>query len=275
MSKLLKRTALVLPLLFIFGCTEVEKDDPRFRVDPTLASVVETQGFNVPDAGEVDLVEEMAGYRNSYRTGLEKLVEFYADNGDTVKLSWAKRELASMNSIPHYKFIMPAIIADAGLRATDTIPEAEALYAEAVRLSEEAGALLVLVDENKMRLALSKFNEVIGMYPTCNKIDDAGYKAGRIYERFGDHVIAAVYYQRTFQWNKDTPFAARSRAAYILDKRLHQRDEALVLYQLAYQNENQFPNNQKFAQQRIIELTDSMEKLDNDPASFPGDDAVK
>jgi len=272
MSKLLKRAALILPLLFIFGCTEVEKDDPRFRVDPELESIVETQGFNVPDAGEVDLVEEMAGYRNAYKAGLEKLVKFYTANGDSVKLSWAKRELASMNSIPHYKFIMPAIIADSGLKATDTIPEADALYAEALKLYEEAGALLVIVDENKMRLALSKFNELIGMYPTSNKIDDAAYKAGRIYDRFGDYIIAAVYYQRTFQWNKFTPFAARSRAAYILDKRLNQKDDALVLYQLAYQYEKQFPNNQKFAQQRIIELTESMEKLDNDPRSFPGDD---
>ena len=44
---------LLLSLVFIIGCTEVAKDDPRFEVNPVLEKTVITQGYNIPDAGEL------------------------------------------------------------------------------------------------------------------------------------------------------------------------------------------------------------------------------
>ena len=75
---------------------------------------------------------------------------------------------------------MPAVIAGPNLRAIELLVDADELYEEAEKLYKQANALVVIVDKNKLRLALSKFNEVIGMYPTSDKIDDAAYKAGRI-----------------------------------------------------------------------------------------------
>jgi len=123
--------------------------------------------------------------------------------------------------------------------------------------------MLIVTDEDKLRGALNKFNQLIERFPSSNKIDDAAYRAGRIYEHFRDWDIAAVYYQRCFQWNDVTAYPARFRAAFILDQRLLQRTEALTLYQLAVDREARYTKNTEFAQKRILELTK--------PGSQPGD----
>jgi hypothetical protein len=63
-------------------------------------------------------------------------------------------------------------------------------------------------------------------------------------------------YQRAYQWNPQTPHPARFRAAFILDKRLSRRAEALELYQQALEKEGQQNFEMKsFAERRIRELT--------------------
>ena len=270
MSRLICCAALVLSLIFIFGCSqEPIKDSPHFEIDPVIEDTITTEAFNVPNPGEVDLVENMAAYRANYKESLKRLVNYYNQSGDTIKGSWAKRELQSLRSMPKYKYIMTAVIADADLKATDLINEADQLYREGMELYKEATKFVVIADEDKLRLALNKFNEVIGLYPTSDKIDDAAYMAGKIYRRFGDYVIASIYFQRTFQWNPATKTDARSKAAYILDKMLNKKDQALELYRLAYKYETNYPNNREFAKQRILALTDTDEKLDNDKMPLP------
>ena len=51
----------------------------------------------------------------------------------------------------------------------------------------------------------------------------------------GDYKLALLYYQRTYQWDPETSYPARFKAAFILDRQFHQRDEALKLYQEALQ----------------------------------------
>lgn len=269
MSKMVCIAVLASLMLFAFGCGE---PDQRFQ-EPASAFVEPQapQTFMVPEAAEVDRVEEMAMYRNMYRANLEKLAEYYAKTGNQMKLSWARSELKSFDSTPKYKYIMEAVIADPDLKAIDLIVEADELYAEAEKIYKDANALVVLVDKDKLRLALSKYNEIIGLYPTSDKIDDAAYRAGRIYDHFKDYNIAVVYYQRAFQWNVNTRYPARSRAAYIMDKRLNQKEDALVLYQLAFKYEKHFPNNVEYAKTRILELTAGDKGLDNDTTAVPGD----
>jgi len=120
-------------------------------------------------------------------------------------------------------------------------------------------------------LAKDKFDALITNYPESDKIDDAAYRAGRIYDHFGDYRIAALYYQRTFQWNEKTRYPARSRAAYVMDKRLNEKEKALTFYQLAYKYEKHFPNNVEYARTRILELTAKDKKIKNDTTAVPGD----
>ena len=54
-----------------------------------------------------------------------------------------------------------------------------------------------------------------------------------IYEHFKDYTIAVLYYQRAYQWEPQTSYPARFKAAFILDERLHRRAEALQLYKEA------------------------------------------
>jgi len=271
MSRKLFILGLFVSVVLISGCVEeVAKDDPRFRADPALSNAAMIQGFGIPDAGEIDIVEEMASYRAAYKSGLEKLNKYYMASGDAVKLGWAKRELASLNAGAQYRYIMPAAAVDANLRAVDTIDEADALFAEAEKLNRNASG--IIKDEAKLRAALRKYNLLIATYPNSDKIDNCAYRAGKIYEHFRDYEIAVIYFQRAFQWDSDTPYPARFKAAYILDRRLQMRKEALALYQLAYNNpiEQKYEGNMEFAKKRILELTKSDLKLDRDKPVLPG-----
>ena len=254
--------AVLLFVVLIFGCFEQDvKDDPRFRVDPAQAEKATGEGFMVPGAEEVDLVEDMAGRRNSYRGSLKALIDFYEATGDATKLAWARREYALM---PQYRYLMPGEALKADLQATDSIEVADELYAEALALYNEAGGLLIIIDEDKLRVSLNKFNQLIENYPSSDKIDDAAYKAGRIYRHFQDYEIAAVYFQRAFQWDANTPYPARFRAAYILDRKLNMKSEALVLYQLSLEKESRYEDNAEFSRRRIRSLTRPMKQAEED-----------
>jgi tetratricopeptide (TPR) repeat protein len=116
--------------------------------------------------------------------------------------------------------------------------------------------LPIFISKSKLRVALNKYNQLIREYPTSDKIDDAAFKAGRIYEFFDDYEIALLYYKRTYQWNENTFNPARYRAARILDYKLGDRNEALKLYRESLDKESE--NNPQYTEaieQRITERT--------------------
>ncbi len=253
MSKTSFMAAVILPVLFIAGCVEeAAKDDPRFRLDPAEATIAVDEGFIIPGAAEVDLVERMAAHRSAYRAAIAELVDYYTTSGDATKLRWAQKERASL---VQYRYLMPAEAMQVALTATDSIEEADVLFEEARQLYWEAKRLVVIVDEDKFRMALRGFNKLITNYPTSDKIDDAAYRAGQIYEHFKDYQIAAVYYQRAFQWDQNTPYPARFKAAYVLDRHLHMRKQALTIYRLAIQIESRYEGNTEFARKRVLNMT--------------------
>ena len=253
MSRKVSITLVLSLVVFISGCIEeLSRDDPRFRADPAEAAIAADVGFAAPEAAEVDLVEQMAAHRDAYRAALAELVKYYTTNGDATKLRWAQKEQASL---VQYRYLMPAEAMQTALAATDSIEEADVLFEEAKQLYWEAKRLVVIADEDKLRMALRGFNKLITNYPTSDKIDDAAYRAGQIYDHFGDYQIAAVYYQRAFQWDDNTPYPARFKAAYVLDRHLHMRKEALALYRLAIARESLNEGNTEFARKRIGEMT--------------------
>jgi tetratricopeptide (TPR) repeat protein len=191
----------------------------------------------------------------AYRQYLESLVAHYKKTGDNMKLKWAEDELSRLNKMPQYNYIIEASLAGPELKAKESINEANYLYDEAYRLENAAKRLIVVIDENLLRVALDKYNQVIKQYPSSDKIDEAAYRAGGIYEHFKDYTIALLYYQRAYQWDNNTGNPVRYKAAYILDQYLYRRGEALPLYQQALQNEKLSDNEQKFVQKRIDELT--------------------
>ncbi|MBN2137911.1 MAG: hypothetical protein JW720_08890 [Sedimentisphaerales bacterium] len=247
-------TAVLVVLLNV--CVGCGSNKGRGQIKPPRAkagSVIE-----VRNAAEADIIEQVAINRQAYQRALEALVTHYEKTGNNMKLQWAKKELDALNTMVQYDYIVDATVAGPDLKATASIPEADELYAEAVKLHKDAKKLIFIKDNSLLRLALDKYNEVIRKHPASDKIDDAAFKAGEIYDYFKDYSIAVAYFKRTFQWDPATPYPARFRAAALLDRQLNDKAEALRLYKEAVETEgknSKYSTWKEFADRRIGELS--------------------
>ena len=257
-------TAVVIVLLSVLvGCQGFDSGRGQLVPAGTRTSLGSASVVNIAKAGEADFVEQIAVNRQAYRQGLGLLVKYYTRTGNNMKFKWVKAELAALDSIPQYKYIVEAESAGANLRASTSIPEADDLYMDALDLEKDAGVLIFGKNNDMLRLALDKYDRLIRNYPSSDKIDDAAYKAGEIYEYFQDYSIALLYYDRAFQWDPDTTHPAKFRAARILDKRLHRYAEALELYQQAIKTEGKYGKYRiwkEYAEERIKALYKSEEE---------------
>lgn len=252
MSKRIQVAVFVLPVIFLIGCNNPRVSDVHLT-DSELAMV--EQGVLMPDAREADYVENLAAAREGYKQALLNMIAYYESTGNATKLQWARTELKTFDEMVQYRYLMPGEWLPENLMATYSIPEADQLYTEAMSLYRQSGGLILVTNEGKLRQSLQLFNQIIRDYPSSDKIDDAAYRAARIYEHFKDYSLAAVFYQRTFQWNPQTGYPARFRAAYILDRRLMMRADALAFYKLAVERESMYQNNTEYAQIRIAQLS--------------------
>ena len=255
MARMILTVGLIALLNVLAGCHGVDSGKSQLLT-------THMQAVTTVDAGETDLIEQMAINRSAYRKYLESLVAHYEKTGNRMKLGWAKSELEILNKIPQYNYIVEAIFPGPRLKATNSIALADYMYADAVRLEKRAGQLLVLKNEDMLRESLDQYNQLIKKHPSSDKIDDAAFRAAGICEHFKDYTIALLYYQRTFQWNPKTPYPAEYKAAYLLDRRFSRRAEALELYLRAVEKEGLSSGYREVAQNRIAELTRSGEKLD-------------
>ena len=254
MAKTILTVLLIVLLNVLVGC--YGPDSGSSQLIPSRMNAV-----TAIDASESDIIEQVVINRRAYQRYIAALIAYYESTGNNMKLAWAKDELKGLKQVPQYNYIIEAIIAGPNLKAGRFIAEAELVYMEALRLEKQAKKYVVLTNEEMLRLALDKYNQLIKKYPASDKIDDAAFKAGRIYEYFKDYTIALLYYQRAYQWDPDTIHPARFKAAYILDKRLHRRAEALEAYQQALRKEDLNEKQREFAERRVKELTKSEEKL--------------
>jgi len=256
MAKTVLTAVLVVLLSVLVGCRGVDTGASQLLPPRMKAALV----VKAVDASEADIIEQMAINRQAYRNGLESLIAHYDKTGN-MKLGWAKGEMKKLNKVPQYNYIIEGIVAGPNLKAGPSIAEAELMYIKALRLEKKAKKFVIFTHEDNLRLALDKYNQLIRRHPSSDRIDDAAYKAGRIYEYFKDYTIALLYYQRTYQWDARTVYPARFKAAYILDRHLRRRAEALKLYQEALEKESLSEECREFVERRIRELTKSDEKL--------------
>jgi len=255
MARIVLSAVIIVLLSVSLGCQHA--DSGRGRLISSQGTTATGDPINISQAGETDIVEQIAINRRAYQQGLELLIRYYTKTGNNMKLNWAKEELMSLDSIPQYKYIIEAEILDSNLRASTSIPEADDLYMDALKLEDEAKVFLIGKNNDKLRQALDKYDRLIRSYPTSDKIDDAAFNAGEIYEYFQDYSIALLYFKRAFQWDPETPYPARFRSARILDKRLHRNAEALELYREAVNTEGKYGKRRiwvEYAQERIQAL---------------------
>ncbi len=262
MTRIVTTAAVILLLTLLVGC-QTDTGTSQ-RLPPRSNQPVQVGDPNKPVVApamgdEIDLVEKMATNRQAYQNSLQAMIRYYEAAGNHDKLGWAKEELTALNGIPQYQYIIEAQVMPASLKAKDEIPAADALFAEAHKLEQQAGAipLTQFKDVELLRAALRKYGEMISRFPTSNKIGEAAFRMGEIHEGLGDNTIALAFYQRAYQWDPTVPHPARFKAAAILDKKLHRRDEALQVYQEAIAKEARYTDQRLMAERRVEQLTTS------------------
>ena len=260
-------TAVVLGLVLLTACNTDSAWEPRQRVEGPTTKIDDPDGVEVPDimiadAAEVDLVERLLMHRALYHRSLQALHDYYRDRGYHAKRVWAEHELADVNRIKPFRYLLSAEIPSDRLVPRDSIAEADQLYESGLALLGQGGhGTPVFYRENKMREALAVFRQLIQEYPSSDKIDDAAFYCGEIHKEYfkGEEPIAVRWYERAFTWDPQTPYPARFQAAVVYDYRLHDRDRALELYHHVIRLEAGNKSNAAFAMRRIEELTGDLE----------------
>jgi tetratricopeptide (TPR) repeat protein len=257
MARTILSVVLIVSLYAMVGC--YGPDSGQGQVVPkgekkllAPAPVIQTQ-----TPAETDIVEQVITNREAYRRALKALVDHYTSTGNDMKLAWAAKELKSYDKMRQYHYIIEASIAGPNLKPTASIEMANYMYEDAVRREKLAKRFIVIIDDDQLRVALGKYKEVIKRYPTSDKIDDCAFRAAGIYEYFKDYTIALLYYQRTWEWDPQTPYLAEFKSARILDLQLSRRAEALELYQKAVKKGGLTEDEKKFVEERIAILSKS------------------
>jgi hypothetical protein len=180
-------------------------------------------------ANDMALVERVNASRREYQQALESLREYYGKHGDVERQRWVEEELLSYHRISKRAYRLDLDVPPPTLRPEHNIPEANELFRRAMTFKDKGfGGTR---DDNNRRAELL-FQQLLGTYPQCDKIDDAAYELGLIYEDrpFEQYRRAATYYERCFQWNSNTSTDARLRAARLYDRVLQDRGRATQLY---------------------------------------------
>ncbi|NQU75661.1 MAG: hypothetical protein HQ546_05000 [Planctomycetes bacterium] len=205
---------------------------------------------------EAALIESVITARGDYLAAVDDLIDFYHSGAQDFKCELAKSIHKRFDSVRHYSYILSAEVPPADLRPVAVIAEAETLYDEAMRLYKIARPVPIFVDYQKLRVALTKFLQLVREYPTSTRIALSAYYIGELYANyFNEHHRAVAWYQRAWEWDPQISEPARYRAAMVADFQLHHRDRAVQLYRDALKYELSKGMNVEFARQRISILT--------------------
>jgi len=182
-----------------------------------------------PPPNDLPLVERVLKARREYLEALEELRAHYIKYSDLERQKWVEEEMMGFHRVPKRAYRLDLDVPPPTLKPEYNIPEANELYRKA--MAYKGRSVLGTSDDN-LRRAEILLQQLLTDYPQSDKIDDAAYQLGQIYESrvFKQYRRAASYYERCFQWNPNTETDARLRAAELYDKVLQDRAKALQLY---------------------------------------------
>jgi tetratricopeptide (TPR) repeat protein len=181
------------------------------------------------DTSDIEIVERLLVARKEYQKTLEQLRAHYIKAGDLERARWAEEELIQYHRINRQAFRLELDVPPPSLKPGANVPEANRLYTRAMTYKDKGWGNDYLDNQRRAELL---FQKILTQYPQCNKISDVAYQLGDIYESKAckQYRRAAVYFERCFQWNPNSHFDARLRAARIYDRNLHERGRAIELY---------------------------------------------
>lgn len=219
----------------------------------TAADPPAAKGKRPPAKGDLEMVERLLAARKEYQATLEMLRAHYVAAGDVERGRWAEEELVQYHRINKYPFRLELVVPPPTLQGNYNIPEANELYRQAMKFKDHGYGQESI--DNKHRAELL-FQQLLTNYPQSNRISDAAYQLGDIYEskpfRQSDH--AAIYFERCFQWNPKTHFDARLRAARLYERDRNERNHALEIYREITTHEVD-PKRVEEAQRKVTELS--------------------
>jgi tetratricopeptide (TPR) repeat protein len=212
---------------------------------------------NKPSANgqsDIEKVERVLAARRNYQIALEELRSYYLSTGDLERAKWAEDELIQFHRILKQAYRLDLDVPPPILKAEQNIPEANDLYRRGMIYKNKGWTGTDYLDNQRRAEIL--FQQILTNYPQSDKIDDAAYQLGEIYESraYKQYRRAALYYERCFQWNPNTQFDARIRAARLYDKYLQERSHAMDLYKEVTTHETD-PKRIAEAQKRITDLS--------------------
>jgi len=202
---------------------------------------------------DVPFVEGVLLARKNYKESLEKMRVHYLNVGDLEKAKWAEEELRQFHRIPKQAYRLDMEVSNPNMQATENKPEANALYKQAMQYKDKGWGTELQDNQKRAELILQ---ELLKKYPESDKIGDAAYQLGDIYEsrNYKQYRRAAMYFERSFQWTNATQSDARIRAARLYDRQLLDRSRAMELYKEVTTHDTD-PKRLAEAEKRLTELS--------------------
>jgi tetratricopeptide (TPR) repeat protein len=187
-------------------------------------------GRTPPPNDDLALVERVIEARKRYKEALEQLREQYIKMGDVERQRWVEEELISFHRISKRAYRLDLDVPAPTLQPQYNDPGANELFRRA--MAYKGKGFWGQEHDDNLRRAEILFQQLLSTYPQSDKIDDAAFQLGEIYESrvFKQYRRAAMYYQRCFEWNPNTDSEARLRCARLYDKVLQDRGRAIQLY---------------------------------------------
>lgn len=181
------------------------------------------------DASDIQLVEKLLVARRNYQQVLEQLRLHYLKTQDLERAKWAEEELKQYHRIPKHAFRLELDVPPPNLIGNTNVPEANRLLMAATSYKDKGWGTDYVDNQRRAEILLQK---MLTEYPQSDKISDAAYHLGDIYESkaYKQYRRAVAYYERCYQWNPKTQLDARLRAARVYDRNLADRGKAIELY---------------------------------------------
>jgi TolA-binding protein len=203
-------------------------------------------------ASDIELVERLLAARRDYQGSLERLRAYYLSIGDVERSKWAEEELLQYHRIAKQAYRLELDVPPPTLQASYNDKDANELFIRAMSYKDKGRGLDYIDNQRRAELLLQ---QLLSNYPQSNKIDDAAYELGDLYESkaYKQYRRATSYFERCFQWNPNTDKDARMRAARIYDKQLHESGKASQLYSEVLTHETD-PKRRDEARKRLDEL---------------------
>jgi TolA-binding protein len=178
---------------------------------------------------DLEVVEKLLLTRRDYQKALENLRLFYLKAGDVERAKWAEEELRQYHRIAKQAFRLDLDVPPPNLSGQTNIPEANKLFTAAMGYKDKGWGTDYVDNQRRAEIL---FQKLLTEYPQSNRIDEAAYELGDIYDSkaYKQFRRAAAYFERCFQWNPKTATDARLRAAHIYDKQLSDRNRAIEIY---------------------------------------------